>query len=285
MGADGNGGDLLRSVHVPSRGLVAHLPLAPFVVAVFLGVIVVRIRAEIGGLAGRRARFLDPSALSNLLPSRSRAGPRVRLRSIGKFSQRSLRSGGFVLKESYNRRRRKPVMNNVAQTLAPAMASDRQRPRLLGIFASWRLEAYGYAVAAIYLALLFSAYRSGAWLAGGQGMPLYSDFTDAWVAGREALSGHTALLYNPVEFIRLKKELAGPASFYFPNWPYPRPISCCLLRSRRYRSSPRFSPGNWRPCSRALPSSIGSCGGGPRSLWCSRRHLRCGTSLPDRMGS
>jgi arabinofuranan 3-O-arabinosyltransferase len=112
-------------------------------------------------------------------------------------------------------------MNNVTQTLASVTASDRLSARVLGIFESWRLEAYGYAVAAIYLVLLFSAYRSGAWLVGSQGMPLYSDFTDAWVAGREALRGHTALLYNPAEFVKLKKELVEPASFYFPNWPYP----------------------------------------------------------------
>ena len=52
-------------------------------------------------------------------------------------------------------------------------------------------------------------------------MPIYSDFTDAWVAGIEALRGKAALIYEPGEFIRNRSALLGPRDFFYPNWPYP----------------------------------------------------------------
>lgn len=93
--------------------------------------------------------------------------------------------------------------------------------RILGIFSGWRLQAYGYALAAIYAGLLLHFYLAGAWIADRAGMPVYSDFTDAWVAGIEALHGKAALLYEPGEFIRMRSALLGPKEFFYPNWPYP----------------------------------------------------------------
>jgi hypothetical protein len=83
------------------------------------------------------------------------------------------------------------------------------------------LQAYGYALAAIYAGLLLHFYLAGAWIADRAGMPVYSDFTDAWVAGIEALHGKAALIYEPGEFIRMRSALLGPKEFFYPNWPYP----------------------------------------------------------------
>ena len=94
-------------------------------------------------------------------------------------------------------------------------------PRIFGIFAGWRLQAYGVALAAVYAGLLLHFYLAGAWIIDRAGMPVYSDFTDAWVAGIEALRGKAALIYEPAEFIRIQSALLGPRDFFYPNWPYP----------------------------------------------------------------
>ena len=93
--------------------------------------------------------------------------------------------------------------------------------RILGIFSGWRLQAYGYALAAIYAGLLLHFYLAGAWIVDRAGMPVYSDFTDAWVTGIEALHGKAALIYEPGEFIRMRSALLGPKEFFYPNWSYP----------------------------------------------------------------
>jgi arabinofuranan 3-O-arabinosyltransferase len=100
--------------------------------------------------------------------------------------------------------------------------SDYNGPqRILGIFAGWRLQAYGCALAAVYAGLLLHFYLTGAWIIDRAGMPVYSDFTDAWVTGIEALRGNAALIYEPAEFIRIQSALLGPRDFFYPNWPYP----------------------------------------------------------------
>jgi hypothetical protein len=91
----------------------------------------------------------------------------------------------------------------------------------LGIFASWRLEAYGFALAAVYAGLLLHFYLAGTWIIDRAGMPAYSDFTDAWVAGIEALRGKAALIYEPGEFVRIRSALLGQRGSFYPNWPYP----------------------------------------------------------------
>ena len=70
--------------------------------------------------------------------------------------------------------------------------SDFRPPRVLGIFASWSLQAYGYTLAALYAALLLGLYRRGLWLLGANGVPIYTDFTQWWVAGRLALARRLA---------------------------------------------------------------------------------------------
>jgi len=101
-------------------------------------------------------------------------------------------------------------------------AGHNNRPlRVFGIFAGWRLQAYGIALAAVYAGLLLHFYLAGAWIIDRAGMPVYSDFTDAWVAGIEALRGKAATIYEPGEFIRIQSALLGPRDFFYPNWPYP----------------------------------------------------------------
>ena len=105
--------------------------------------------------------------------------------------------------------------------LRPGAGYDHRAPRILGIFAGWRLQAYGVALAAVYAGLLLHFYMAGAWIIDRTGMPVYSDFTDAWVAGIEALRGKAATIYEPGEFIKLQSALLGPRDFFYPNWPYP----------------------------------------------------------------
>jgi hypothetical protein len=103
-----------------------------------------------------------------------------------------------------------------------ALAGNDNRPlRIFGIFASWRLQAYGYALAAVYAGLLLHFYLAGAWIIDRAGMPVYSDFADAWVIGIEALRGNAALIYEPGEFTRLQSAVLGARDFFYPNWPYP----------------------------------------------------------------
>jgi arabinofuranan 3-O-arabinosyltransferase len=110
----------------------------------------------------------------------------------------------------------------VLESVLCAGADAGHRPvRLLGIFAAWRLRAYGLAVVALYLALVWYGYHGGFWPVNGKGVPTTTDFTSAWIAGRQALHGHAALLYDSAEFVRLQQALIGPRPVYFPNFPYP----------------------------------------------------------------
>jgi hypothetical protein len=104
---------------------------------------------------------------------------------------------------------------------------DLGRPRMPGIFASWSLQAYGYTLAALYAALLLGLYRRGLWLVDASGVPIYTDFTQWWVAGLQALNGKTASLYDPTEFIKVQAALAGSGVIYA-TWPYP-PIFLLIL--------------------------------------------------------
>ena len=93
--------------------------------------------------------------------------------------------------------------------------------RPLGIFNEWRLQVYGYAVAAIYAAFLVCAYRSGVWIVNNTGLPVYTDFACAWAATLEALRGTAASLYDPSEFVKVQAALVGSRDYFYPNWPYP----------------------------------------------------------------
>jgi len=112
--------------------------------------------------------------------------------------------------------------------LSPAPLFDRQPPRLLGIFAGWRLRAYSLGIAVVYAVVFIHVFRGGGWIVSGRGAPLYTDFTDAWVAGVQALHGDVAELYNPAEFLKIQRALLGAQEFFYPNWPYPPTFSLIL---------------------------------------------------------
>src|SRR5271165_2073342 len=89
------------------------------------------------------------------------------------------------------------------------------------IFTASRLQLYGYALALIYAVALIHFYLARAWIVDHSGAPLYGDFTDAWVAGWQALNAEAAQLYDSNEFVRIQKALVGPRDYFYPNWPYP----------------------------------------------------------------
>src|ERR1700738_978794 len=101
-------------------------------------------------------------------------------------------------------------------------------PRLLGIFASWRLQAYGYTLAAFYAACLVYVYWLGAWLVSARGVPLYHDFTNIWVAATEALHGKAAAVYDQAAQMKAQEALVGAGQAVFSTWPYP-PIYLLFL--------------------------------------------------------
>jgi arabinofuranan 3-O-arabinosyltransferase len=112
-------------------------------------------------------------------------------------------------------------MSDAVQSRSGAAKSNGCRPPLLGIFAAWRLRAYGCAFAVIYSVLLIHLYNGGVWLVDAEGIPIYTDFTCAWVAELLALHGQTALLYDPAEFLRIQASLAAVKASLYSTWPYP----------------------------------------------------------------
>jgi len=106
---------------------------------------------------------------------------------------------------------------------SPSTGADfaRECPRPLAICAAWRLNAYGLTIAVIYAALLVTFFHAGIWLVDRSGVPIYNDFTCAYVAGLQALHGETASLYIPTEFLKAQDALVGAGRSIYPNWPYP----------------------------------------------------------------
>jgi len=105
--------------------------------------------------------------------------------------------------------------------LPTGIQADVKFSRSLGIFAEWRLQVYGYAVAAIYAAFLVSVYRAGTWIVTSGWLPIYTDFACAWAAAAQALHADATALYDPVEFVKVQAALVGPRDYFYPNWPYP----------------------------------------------------------------
>ena len=109
----------------------------------------------------------------------------------------------------------------MSEALATIAERSKGCPRPLGIFSAWRLQAYGYTLAAVYAAIFLYLYKSGMWLLDGRGVPIYQDFTNMFVAGMQALHGETASVYIPAELARLQDALVGPGHARFSVWPYP----------------------------------------------------------------
>jgi len=98
---------------------------------------------------------------------------------------------------------------------------SRQTPRLLGIFATWRMQAYGFTLVAIYASIFLYMYNTGIWLLDNKGVPDYSNFTNMWVAGNQALHGGAASVYDRVEHTKAQDALVGEGHARFSLWPYP----------------------------------------------------------------
>jgi len=122
-------------------------------------------------------------------------------------------------------------MTGAVEALCPTEQLRRQPPPLLGIFTAWRLNAYGYALAAVYAALLFSFFKAGVWLLDADGRPCLDDFTYFWIGGKQVLRGEIASLYDPAQFTEIQLDLVGPVHQNRPLyrvWPYP-PIFFLVL--------------------------------------------------------
>jgi arabinofuranan 3-O-arabinosyltransferase len=112
-------------------------------------------------------------------------------------------------------------MTQLVQAARVGLQSAQSSSRLLGIFAAWRLEAYGYTLAAFYAVIFFYLYKTGIWLLDGKGRPLPQNFAYLFSGGRAALDGQTGAIYNPAEFTRLQEALIGTGQVQFRLWPYP----------------------------------------------------------------
>src|SRR5205823_11996306 len=122
--------------------------------------------------------------------SRERGEQRACAAAGGLPAVRPLSAGGRAISEM-------AVISDPAEV-------DRKFSPALGVFANWRLHAYGYAIAAIYAAFLIAVFRAGSWLVDSAGVPVYTDFACAWAAAVQALHGDAALLYDPAEFVKVQ---------------------------------------------------------------------------------
>src|SRR5437868_11196922 len=105
--------------------------------------------------------------------------------------------------------KRPPFMNEALQTVQAPASLDQNAPHLLGVFATWRLLAYGYTFPVFYGAFFLYLYCRGLWLANESGAPVYHDFTRFWVTGWQALHGETASLKSQPAFKEVLDSAAG----------------------------------------------------------------------------
>lgn len=97
----------------------------------------------------------------------------------------------------------------MSEAVRTGVILDHSTPRILGIFARWRLLAYGYTFPVFYAAFFIYLYCRGLWLLNANGDPVYHDFTRFWVAGWQALYGETASLYGQAAFKHVQDTSAG----------------------------------------------------------------------------
>jgi arabinofuranan 3-O-arabinosyltransferase len=100
-------------------------------------------------------------------------------------------------------------MSEALASIQTGASSVKNAPRLLGVFARWRLLAYGYTFPVFYAAFFLYLYSCGLWLVNKSGAPVYHDFTSFWVAGWQALHGETASLSDQAAFKEVQDNFAG----------------------------------------------------------------------------
>jgi arabinofuranan 3-O-arabinosyltransferase len=113
------------------------------------------------------------------------------------------------------------MTHEVPRDLNTRAGADRGCPRLLGVFAAWRLQAYGYTLAASYAGIFIYLHWLRIWLVNRKGVPVYHDFTAQFVAGFLALRGEAASVYIPLEFSKAQEALVGTGQSLLSPWPYP----------------------------------------------------------------
>src|SRR5437879_2643076 len=116
-------------------------------------------------------------------------------------------------------------MTEVAHDVSTGIPVKLNAARPLRFFEAARLQAYGYTLAIIYAVAFIHFYNVGAWIIDNAGAPVYTDFTDMWVVGIEALRGEAARLYDSAEFLKIQAEILGERPYFYPNWPYPPTVS------------------------------------------------------------
>jgi arabinofuranan 3-O-arabinosyltransferase len=119
-------------------------------------------------------------------------------------------------------------MSEALRRVQAQASLDQNAPRPLGIFARWRLLAYGYTFPVFYGAFFLYLYRRGLWLANESGAPVYHDFTRFWVAGWQALHGETAL-HSLAEFRAVQDSSAGPGHSPYSLLSYPPTFTLILV--------------------------------------------------------
>jgi hypothetical protein len=75
---------------------------------------------------------------------------------------------------------------NAGERLPVGSNSSGRLSRALAIFTPKWLQAYGYTIAVFYAAALVISFKAGSWLLDSGGVPVLSDFTNAWIAGMQA---------------------------------------------------------------------------------------------------
>jgi hypothetical protein len=113
------------------------------------------------------------------------------------------------------------IVTDTLDSLHTGTAPVGNSRRSVDIFTGWWLRSFGYALAALYVLYFVILYRAGTWIVNSNGLPIYTDFANAWAAGIQALHGNAAALYDPTELAKVHAALFGPTPFSYPNWPYP----------------------------------------------------------------
>jgi arabinofuranan 3-O-arabinosyltransferase len=119
-------------------------------------------------------------------------------------------------------------MSEALRTVQAQASLDQNAPRILGVFARWRLLAYGYTFPVFYAAFFIYLYSRGLWLANESGAPVYHDFTSFWVAGWQALHGETASLSDQAAFNEVQDNFAGLGRSHYSLLSYPPTFTLIL---------------------------------------------------------
>jgi hypothetical protein len=120
-------------------------------------------------------------------------------------------------------------MSEALRGVPPQASLHQTAPRILGVFARWRLLAYGYTFPVFYAAFFLYLYCRGLWLANESGAPVYHDFTRFWVAGWQALHGEIASLHGEAAFKEVQDSAAGFGRSPYSLLSYPPTFTLILV--------------------------------------------------------